>query len=164
MRIDTGWDRDLVVFSISGGRCRTHRQRPLGGPSSTSSSASVVNAVVPTDSAPRGPPSTSSSTMVVDTAKPVGSAPRGLPLTSSSTSVMDATGPAGSAPQGACHRHRLQHRWWTLPDPLTAPPKGLAIDVFLKLSVGRCRWVRQCPQGACHRCLLQPPSTSCNKW
>jgi hypothetical protein len=40
------------VFYVDGGRCRTHRQRHPGGPSSMSSSTTVVDAVRPVDSAP----------------------------------------------------------------------------------------------------------------
>jgi hypothetical protein len=43
-----------VFFKLSGGHCRTHRQCPLGGPPSTSSSTSVVAVAGPTSSAPQG--------------------------------------------------------------------------------------------------------------
>jgi hypothetical protein len=35
-----------------------------------------------------------------------------------------------------------QDGWWTLPDPLAAPPRGPAIDVFFNLGGGR-RWTRR---------------------
>jgi hypothetical protein len=91
-----------VLFNLDGGRYRTHRQRPPGGPPSMSYSTSVVAATGPTGSAPLGVP----------------------PSTSSSTSVVATTGPVGSAPQGARHRRLLQPWWWWLPDPPTAPPGG----------------------------------------
>jgi hypothetical protein len=62
-----------------------------------------------------------------------------LPSTSSSTSVVDDAGPASSALQGARHRCHLQHRWWTLSDPLAVPPRGATIDVFFNLSGGCCQ-------------------------
>jgi hypothetical protein len=43
-----------AIFKLGGGRCRTRQQRTPGGPPSTSSSNSVVDAVGPTDSAPQG--------------------------------------------------------------------------------------------------------------
>jgi hypothetical protein len=43
-----------VVFNLDGGHCQTHRQRPLGGLPSTSSTSSVVDATRPTDSTPPG--------------------------------------------------------------------------------------------------------------
>jgi hypothetical protein len=86
------------------------------------------------------------------------------------------------------HQHLLQPRWWTLSDPPAAPPRGLAINVIFNHGGGRCRTCRQrppggppstssstsvvdaagpvdsAPQGARHRCLIQPQSTSHNKW
>jgi hypothetical protein len=64
---------------------------------------------------------------------------------SSSTSVVDIVGPAGSAPQGGHHRRLLQPQWWMLPDPLTAPSRGGAIDIFFNLSDGCYRTHRQHP-------------------
>jgi hypothetical protein len=37
-----------AIFNIGGGRCQTHRQRPLEGPPSTSFSTSMVDAAGPT--------------------------------------------------------------------------------------------------------------------
>jgi hypothetical protein len=56
--------------------------------------------------------------------------------------MVDVVGPADSALQGARHQRRLQPRWWTLLDPPTAAPRGLAIDVFFKLG-GGCYRTRQ---------------------
>jgi hypothetical protein len=77
--------------------------------------------------------------------------PLGSPPSTSSTSVVVATGHTASTPRGDRHR-RLQLRWWPLPDMLSAPPRGPAIDVS-NFGGGRCQTCRQHPLGG-------PPSTS----
>jgi hypothetical protein len=108
---------------------------------------------------------------------PLAASPRGPPSTSSTNSVADAAGPTGSASQGGRHQRRLQPQWWTLPDPLTAPPRGAhhrhhlqarwwtlpnmpvvpprgpATDVVFNLGDGCCWTRQQCLPGS-------PPSTS----
>jgi hypothetical protein len=111
--MDTGWDRDLVVFNINGGHYRTHRQCPPGGLPLTSSSASVVDANGPTGSASQGArhrrlPQPRWCTLP----DPPTASPGGPPSMSSSTSVVNAVGPTSSAPQGDHHRRLLQPRWW----------------------------------------------------
>jgi hypothetical protein len=74
------------------------------------------------------------------------------------TLMIDAPRSLASAPPrwpavDARHRHRLQPRWWTLPDAPAVPPKGPAIDVVFKLGGRRCQTHRQRPPGG-------PPSTS----
>jgi hypothetical protein len=46
--------------------------------------------------------------------------------------MVDAAGPTNNAPQGVHHRRHLQTRWWTLSDPLAAPPRWLAINIVFK--------------------------------
>jgi hypothetical protein len=58
---------------------------------------------------------------------------------SSSPSVVAAVRPTGSAPEGARHRHLLYLRWWPLPDPLVAHPRGATINIFFIFSGGHCR-------------------------
>jgi hypothetical protein len=48
-----------------------------------------------------------------------------------------------TTPQVARHRRLLQHRWWTLPDLPSAPPRGSTIDAFFILGGGRCQTRRQ---------------------
>jgi hypothetical protein len=91
-----------------------------------------------------------SLTSVVVAAGPATNSPRG-PSLMSSTSVVVNAGPAASTSQGPAHR-RLQLRWWPLPDLLTAPPRGCAIDVS-NFGGDHCRTYRQHPPGG-------PPSTS----
>jgi hypothetical protein len=90
-----------VIFNIGGGRCWTHQQCLRGGPPSTSSSTSMVNAARPVGSAPQGP--------AIDIIFNIGG---GHCRT------------RRQCPQGARHRHLPQAQWWTLLDPPTAPPRG----------------------------------------
>jgi hypothetical protein len=147
-----------VFFNISGGRCQTHRRCPPGSHHRRLLQHWWWPLLDPLAAPPRGLPSTSSSTLVVDTAGPADSALGGQPLMCSSTLVVAASGPTDSAPRWpaidvffnigggcrqthrqcpprGCHRHLLQHRWWTLPNPPAAPLGGPAIDVFFNLDV-----------------------------
>jgi hypothetical protein len=54
------------------------------------------------------------------------------------TLMVGAPGSPSALAKGAHHRRPLQPRWWPLLDPLAAPPRGFAIDVFFNLGGGRC--------------------------
>jgi hypothetical protein len=65
--------------------------------------------------------------------------PGAPPSTSSSTSMVAAAGGTDSTSQGPRHRCLLQLRWWLLPEIPAAPPRGPTIDVFFNFS-GDCCW------------------------
>jgi hypothetical protein len=148
-----------AFFILCGGCCWTHRQCPPGGPSSMSSSNSLVDAARPADSAPQGAAinvvfKTQWRTLPDPPAAPPPRGPTidkifklsggrsrthwqcppgGSPLTSSSNSTVDAAGTAGSAPRGPVIDVFFKTLWWTLSDPPAVPPRGTTIDVLQQL-------------------------------
>jgi hypothetical protein len=124
-----------VFFKFSGERYRIHRQRPLGGPPSTSSSTSVVEAARPTGSIAQGAHHRCRLQHQWRTLPDLPVAPPGaLPSMSSSSSVVDAARPTGNAPRGPTingyfnrHRHRAisDSRCQYL---LPTPPRGPLVN------------------------------------
>jgi hypothetical protein len=131
---------------------------PLGGPPSTSTSTSVVDAVWPTNSTPTEPaidilkprwwplsdPLTSPSKgSAIDVFFNLGGGryrthrqrPLGPPPSMYSTSAVDDAVATSSAPQAPHHRHLLQPRWWPLSDLPPAPLRRPAIDVLQQVVV-----------------------------
>jgi hypothetical protein len=128
--------------SFDGGRCRTCRQHPRGGPPSMSSPSEVA-ATEPAASTPRGP------------AINISSFGGGRYRT------------CRQHPQGARHR-RLQLWWWPLSGLPIATPRGPTIDVF-NIGGGCCWTCHQHPLGGpaidvssfgggrCRTCHQHPP-------
>jgi hypothetical protein len=139
----------IDVFNFSGGRCRTCRQQPPGGPPSTSST-SVVDVVGHAASTPQG--ARHQRLQLRWWTLP------DLPLAPPRGPAIDVFNFDGGRcrtnrqhPQGVHHR-RLQLRWWTLPDlppaPLGGPPSTSSTSV-----VAAAGPATSTPQGAHHRHL-----------
>jgi hypothetical protein len=73
--LDTGWDRDPIVFNLGGGCRQTHRQRPQGACHQRLLQPQWWMLSHPSVEPPRGQPLTLSSTSVVDVVRPTDSAP-----------------------------------------------------------------------------------------
>jgi hypothetical protein len=146
--LDTGWDRDPIVFNLSGGCRQTHRQRHLrgaidvffnldGGPCRTRWQGRHRHLQHrwwtlsdPPVAPPRGP--------TIDVFFNLGG------------------GRCRQCPQGARHRRHLQHRWWTLPDPLIVPPRGPPSTPSSTSVVDAVGPTDSAPQESRHRRLLLP--------
>jgi hypothetical protein len=113
-----------ISFNFGGGRYQTHQQHPLGGPTSTSSTTSVVAAARSGGSTPRGPPSISPLTSVVAAVRPTGSTPWGPAIDVFYNFDGGRCWTRRQHPQGDYHRCPLQLHWWPLPDLPVALPRG----------------------------------------
>jgi hypothetical protein len=118
----------IDISNSGGGRYRTCRQHPPGGPPSTSPTLVVATAGLPT-ATPRGP--------AIDVSNSGGGHCR--------TYRQHPQGPAIDVSNfgGGCYRKSQQQ-----------PPGGSAIDVS-NSSGGRCRTYQQHPPGARHRCFAK---------
>jgi hypothetical protein len=97
----------------------------------------------------------SSSNSMVDAVGPTSSAPRGPAIDVIFKLSDERCRTHWHAPQAARHRHRLQTRWWMLPDPPIVPPRGPSIDVASNSVVDIVGPTGSAPHGARHRCHLQ---------
>jgi hypothetical protein len=168
----------IVVEDKGTGCCQRYRQHLPGGPSSTSSSTSVVATVGDIDSTSQGAhhrcllqlrwwllpeiPTAPLRGPAIDVFFNFGGGccrryqqhlPGAPPSTSSSTSMVATAGGTDSTSQGPRHRCLLQFRWWLLPEIPATPPRGPTIDVFFNFSGGYCWRYRQ-------HLPVTPPSTS----